>query len=144
MQILAYNRAVKDLNGLSIDEFRTALGQTFEIEPSGQAKPTGKHEIGLYLDGAWSTLRPKPGAIDSDDAIKQLDVSILQDHALAPVLGIDDPRRSKRVAFVGGIRGTGELEKLVDGGEFACAFSMYPTSIEDLMTIADGGGIMPP
>ena len=144
MQILAYNRVVKDLNGLSIDEFRTALGQAFEIEPSGQSKPTGKHEIGLYLEGAWSTLRPKPDTIDPDDAIKQLDVSILQDHALAPVLGIDDPRRSKRVAFVGGIRGTGELEKLVDGGEFACAFSMYPTSIEDLMTIADGGGIMPP
>ena len=144
MQILAYNRAVRDLNGQTIGEFCAALGQAFEIEASGQAAPTGKHEVGLYLDGQWSTLRPKPSAIDPNDAIKQLDVSILQDHALAPILGIDDPRRSKRIAFVGGIRGTGELEKLVDSGEFACAFSMYPTSIEDLMTIADGGGIMPP
>jgi len=144
MQILAYNRAVRDLNGLTVDEFKAALGQAFEIEASGQAEPTGKHEIGLYLDGQWSTLLPKPIAVDTDDSIKQLDVSILQDHALAPILGIDDPRRSKRVVFVGGIRGTGELEKLVNSGEFACAFSMYPTSIEDLMSIADGGGIMPP
>ena len=144
MQILAYNRAVRDLNGLTVDEFKAALGQAFEIEASGQAEPTDKHEIGLYLDGQWSTLLPKPIAVDTDDSIKQLDVSILQDHALAPILGIDDPRRSKRVVFVGGIRGTGELEKLVNSGEFACAFSMYPTSIEDLMSIADGGGIMPP
>ena len=89
-------------------------------------------------------MRPKPSAIDFEDAIKQLDVSILQDYVLATILGIDDPRRSKRITFVGGIRGTSELEKLVDSGEFACAFSMFPTSIDDLMAIADSGGIMPP
>ena len=144
VQILAYNRAVRDLNGHSADEFLAALGQAFDIEDSGQAKPGGKHEICLYLGGRWRTLRPKAGSIDPDDPIKQLDVSILQDQALAPLLGIDDPRTSKRIAFVGGIRGTGELEKLVDSGVFACAFSLSPTSIGDLMRIADGGGIMPP
>jgi len=144
VQILAYNRAVRDLNGHSADEFLAALGQAFDIEDSGQAKPGGKHEICLCLGGRWRTLRPKAGSIDPDDPIKQLDVSILQDQALAPLLGIDDPRTSKRIAFVGGIRGTGELEKLVDSGVFACAFSLSPTSIGDLMRIADGGGIMPP
>jgi len=144
MQILAYNRVVRDLNDQSSDEFLAALGQAFDIEESGSATPGGKHEICLYLEGLWRTLRPKPSAIDPDDPIKQLDVSILQDQALAPLLGIDDPRRNERIAFVGGIRGTGELEKRVDSGEFACSFSLYPTSIEDLMSIADGGGIMPP
>ena len=144
VQILAYNRAVRDLNGQSPEEFLAALGQAFDIEDSGQAKPGGKHEICLCLGGRWRTLRPKAGSIEPDDPIKQLDVSILQDQALAPLLGIDDPRTSKRIAFVGGIRGTGELEKLVDSGVFACAFSLSPTSIGDLMRIADGGGIMPP
>ena len=144
VQILAYNRAVRDLNGQSPEEFLAALGHAFSIKESGQAEPNVKHEICLYLEGKWQTLRPKESSIDPDDSIKQLDVSILQDHALAPLLGIDDPRRGKRIAFIGGIRGTGELEKLVDSGEFACAFSMYPTGIEDLMSIADGGGIMPP
>ena len=144
VQILAYNRAVRDLNGRSPEVFLGALGQAFDIEDSGLAKPKGKHEICLYLEGRWRTLRPKASSIDPDNPINQLDVSILQDHALRPLLGIDDPRRSERIAFVGGIRGTGELVKLVDDGEFACAFSMHPTSIEDLMSIADGGGIMPP
>ena len=144
VQILAYNRAVRDLNGQSADEFLAALGQAFDIGESDQAKLGGKHEICLYLEGRWLTLRPKVGLIDPDDSIKQLDVSILQDHALAPLLGIDDPRISKRIAFVGGIRGTAELEKIVESGEFACAFSLSPTSIEDLMKIADDDGIMPP
>tara|TARA_Y100000588_G_scaffold158961_1_gene172871 strand:- start:46 stop:1263 length:1218 start_codon:yes stop_codon:yes gene_type:complete len=144
VQILAYNRAVRDLNGHSADEFLAALGQAFDVEESGQAQPVGKHEICLYLGGRWRTLRPKASSINPDDPIKQLDVSILQDRVLAPLLGIDDPRTSKRIAFVGGIRGTGELEKLVESGDFACAFSLAPTSIEDLMSVADGGGIMPP
>ena len=144
VQILAYNRAVRDLNGHSADEFLAALGQAFDVEERGQAQPVGKHEICLYLGGRWRTLRPKASSINPDDPIKQLDVSILQDRVLAPLLGIHDPRTSKRIAFVGGIRGTGELEKLVESGEFACAFSLAPTSIEDLMSVADGGGIMPP
>ena len=89
-------------------------------------------------------MRPKSSIIDSSDPIKQLDVSILQDHILAPIFGIEDPRVSKRIAFVGGIRGFMELEKQVDSEEFSCAFSLFPTSIKDLMSIADGGGIMPP
>ena len=144
MQILAYNRVLKDLNGLNIEEVYKMLGQIFEIELKGRSEPLSKHEIGFYINGHWNTLRPKSSVIDSSDPIKQLDVSILQDHILAPIFGIEDPRISKRIAFVGGIRGTRELEKQVESGEFACAFSLFPTSIEDLMNIADGGGIMPP
>ena len=129
---------------MSSKDLYKVLGQTFEIEVSGTSVPLSKHEIGFYIGGQWSTLRPKQSVIDHDDPIGQLDVSILQDYALAPVFGIEDPRLSKRIAFVGGIRGAVELEKQVDSGEFACAFSLFPTSIEDLMTIADGGGIMPP
>ena len=144
MQILAYNRVLRDLNGLNIDGIYKLIGQTFEIELSGRSEPLSKHEIGFYINGQWNTLRPKSSVIDSSDPIKQLDVSILQDYVLAPIFGIEDPRISKRIAFVGGIRGVRELEKQVDSGAFACAFSLFPTSIEDLMNIADGGGIMPP
>jgi uncharacterized protein (DUF1015 family) len=96
------------------------------------------------MNRRWHTLTFKPKLVAGKDAIEQLDVSLLQDLVLAPVFGVDDPRTSKKINFVGGIRGTAELEKLVDGGEYACAFSMFPTSIEDLMSIADAGGIMPP
>ena len=144
MQILAYNRVVRDLNGLNIDQILKLIGQKFEIELNGRSKPLGKHEIGFYINGQWKTLRPKSSVIDSGDPIKQLDVSILQDYILDPIFGIEDPRISKRIAFVGGIRGVKELEKQVESGEFACAFSLFPTSIEDLMNIADAGGIMPP
>ncbi|MAD24633.1 MAG: hypothetical protein CMO44_10735 [Verrucomicrobiales bacterium] len=144
MQILPYNRVVRDLNGLSLEEIHNSLGKVFEIELNGRSEPLNKHEIGLYINGQWKTLRPKSSIIDSSDPIKQLDVSILQDHILAPIFGIEDPRVSKRIAFVGGIRGVRELEKQVDSKEFECAFSLFPTSIKDLMSIADGGGIMPP
>ena len=144
MQILPYNRVVRDLNGLSLEEIHISLGKVFEIELNGRSEPLNKHEIGLYINGQWKTLRPKSSIIDSSDPIKQLDVSILQDHILAPIFGIEDPRVSKRIAFVGGIRGVRELEKQVDSKEFECAFSLFPTSIKDLMSIADGGGIMPP
>ena len=144
MQILAYNRVVRDLNGLNIDQIFKLIGQKFEIEMNGRSEPLGKHEIGFYINGQWKTLRPKSSVIDSGDPIKQLDVSILQDYILDPIFGIEDPRISKRIAFVGGIRGVKELEKKVESGEFACAFSLFPTSIEDLMNIADAGGIMPP
>tara|TARA_B100001559_G_scaffold84264_1_gene70063 strand:- start:17411 stop:18628 length:1218 start_codon:yes stop_codon:yes gene_type:complete len=144
MQILPYNRVVRDLNGLSIEEVHNSLGKVFEIKLNGRSEPLNKHEICLYINGQWKTLRPKSSIIDSSDPIKQLDVSILQDHILAPIFGIEDPRVSKRIAFVGGIRGVMELEKQVDSEEFSCAFSLFPTSIKDLMSIADGGGIMPP
>ena len=110
----------------------------------GGATPTRKHELGLYLGGQWHTLRFLPRFTAATDAMETLDVTLLQKLVLGPLFGIADPRTSKRINFVGGIRGTAELEKLVTSGEYACAFSLFPTSIEDLMTIADAGGIMPP
>jgi len=144
MQILPYNRVLKDLNGLSPDTLLQTLSTVFDIKSGGDPKPTRKHELALFLGGKWSTLTFKPQFAVSPDPIEQLDVTILQKQVLAPVFGIDDPRTSKRINFVGGIRGTAELEKLVNSGEYACALSMFPTSIEDLMSIADAGGIMPP
>jgi uncharacterized protein (DUF1015 family) len=135
---------LKDLNGHARDVLLQKLAAVFDITPGGVAKPQRKHDLALYLGGQWSALTVKPALTRSADPIEGLDVSILQRHVLAPVFGIDDPRTSKRINFVGGIRGTAELEKLVDSGEYACAFSMYPTSIEDLMRIADAGGVMPP
>src|SRR6185295_1018603 len=111
---------------------------------SGLAKPTRQHHLGLFLDNAWHTLTFREHFFRTKDPIEKLDVTLLQKFVLAPLFGIDDPRTSTRIQFVGGIRGTSELESLVKSGECACAFSMFPTSIEDLMAIADAGGIMPP
>jgi uncharacterized protein (DUF1015 family) len=144
MQILPYNRVLKDLNGLSPGQLLEKLAGVFEITRPGAAAPSRKHELGLYLDGQWHTLRFRQHVTAVADAFETLDVTLLQRHVLEPLFGIADPRTSKRVNFVGGIRGTPELEKLVNRGEYACAFSLFPTSIEDLMTIADAGGIMPP
>jgi uncharacterized protein (DUF1015 family) len=145
MQILPYNRVLKDLNGLTPDQLMEKLDGVFVIQKnSGAAKPNQKHFLGLYLGGQWHTLSFREHFARTSDPIEKLDVTLLQKYVLAPVFGIDDPRTSKRINFVGGIRGTAELEKLVNSGEYACAFSMFPTSIEDLMTIADAGGIMPP
>ena len=143
MQILPYNRVLKDLNGHTPEQLLKKLADVFDIKP-GTASPRAKHEMGFYFKGQWYTLNFKPQHTATQDPIEGLDVTILQKQVLAPVFGIDDPRTSKRINFVGGIRGTGELEKLVNSGEYACAFSMFPTSIEDLMSIADAGGIMPP
>jgi len=144
MQILPYNRVLKDLNGLTPEQLLKKLAAVFEITSGGNAQPAHKHELGFYFQGAWRTLHFQPQFTASNDPIERLDVTILQKQILAPVFGIDDPRTSKKINFVGGIRGTAELEKLVNSGEYACAFSMFPTSIEDLMSIADAGGIMPP
>lgn len=144
MQILPYNRVLKDLNGHSPEQLKEKLANVFKITPADFPKPERKHELGFYLNGKWSTLAFRSQFTGTTDPIEQLDVTLLQQHVLAPIFGIDDPRTSKRVSFVGGIRGTTELEKLVNSGDYACAFSMFPTSIEDLMTIADAGGIMPP
>ncbi|MFZ9937310.1 MAG: DUF1015 domain-containing protein, partial [Luteolibacter sp.] len=144
MKILAYNRALKDLNGHSPEDLLAELGRVFEVAENTDPVPGGKHELAFYLAGQWRGLTFKPEFTIGRSAIDLLDVSLLQTEVLAPLFGIDDPRTSKRIAFVGGIRGTAELEKLVDSGEFACAFSMFPTGIEDLMEIADAGGIMPP
>jgi uncharacterized protein (DUF1015 family) len=144
MQILPYNRVLKDLNGLTPAELLKKLEEVFNIIRLGVATPTRKHELGIFMNRRWHTLTFKPKLTAGKDPIEQLDVSLLQNLVLAPLFGIDDPRTSKKINFVGGIRGTAELEKLVNGGEYACAFSMFPTSIEDLMSIADAGGIMPP
>jgi len=144
MQILPYNRVLKDLNGNSPADMLDILGLIFAIDPQGQPTPGGKHQLGLYIGGKWHTLAFRNKYLQSNDPMENLDVTLLQKNVLEPIFGIDDPRTSKRISFVGGIRGTGELEKLVNSGEFACAFSMFPTDIDDLMAIADAGGIMPP
>lgn len=139
-----YNRVVKDLNGMTKEGFLAAVHQDFVVESvDGQVKPAKKHTFGMYLDGAWYRLTAKPGTFDEGDPVGRLDVDILQHNLLTPVLGIGDPRKDNRIQFVGGIRGLGELEKMVDG-DFAVAFSLYPTTIDDLMNIADSGKTMPP
>jgi uncharacterized protein (DUF1015 family) len=144
MKILAYNRVLKDLNGHAPDDMLAALGRVFDIAAGANPVPAKKHELAFYLGGQWHGLTFKPELTTGRSAIEQLDVSLLQTEVLAPLFDIQDPRTSRRISFVGGIRGTAELEKLVDSGGFACAFSMFPTGIEDLMDIADAGGIMPP
>lgn len=144
LRILPYNRVLKDLNGLDGSQLLKKLEAIFEITPNGAAEPSSKHQLGLYREGRWHSLRFRSEWTAGQSGIDGLDVTLLQKHVLGPVFGIDDPRTSKRIQFVGGIRGTPELEKLVNSGEYACAFSMFPTGIEDLMTIADAGGIMPP
>ena len=131
MQILPYNRVLKDLNGLTPDALLAKLATIFDIQPGGPAKPAQKHELALFLGGQWRTLRFRPQFTATDDPIERLDVTLLQKHVLAPLFGIDDPRTSKRISFVGGIRGTAELEKLVNAGEYSCAFSMFPTRSEE-------------
>jgi uncharacterized protein (DUF1015 family) len=143
MQILPYNRVLKDFNSLTTEQLQKKLKVVFSIK-GGSPSPKAKHEFGFYFQGKWSTLTLKAMFTAAKDPIEGLDVTILQKQVLAPIFGIDDPRTSNRINFVGGIRGTAELEKLVDRGDYGCAFSLFPTSIEDLMTIADAGGIMPP
>ncbi len=144
MQILDYNRVIRDLNGLSPQEFRDRVGETFAVEPAdGQVRPRQPAELGMYLDGAWYRLT-LPAERIPDDPVARLDVSLLADHLIEPILGISDPRTDERIDFVGGIRGLGELEQRVDSGEMAVAFALHPTSMEDLMAVADAGEVMPP
>lgn len=147
LHIMDYNRVVKDLNGNSKDEFITKIKEKFEVEEyneKGSLKPEKAHTFGMYLDNKWYLITAKNEIIDENDPVKVLDVSILQEYLLTPILGIGDPRTDKRIDFVGGIRGLEELEKRVDSGEMTVAFSMYPTSMEQLMNIADADKIMPP
>jgi uncharacterized protein (DUF1015 family) len=144
MQILPYNRVLKNLNGKTPQQLLETLKEIFLLSPGGKPAPAAKHQLALYLAGQWHTATFHKKYLASADAIENLDVTLLQKHVLGPIFGVDDPRTSKQISFVGGIRGTAELERLVNSGEFACAFSMFPTSISDLMDIADAGGIMPP
>lgn len=144
LQIFDYNRVIKDLNGLDETEFLKELSLAFEIEkiPEGSYRPERKHIFSMYLKGCWYKLTAKESIV-SDHVIKGLDVSILQDHVLEPLLGIHDPRTDRRIDFVGGIRGLGELKRRVDDN-MAVAFALYPASMEDLLTVADENEIMPP
>lgn len=144
--IMDYNRVVKDLNGLSNEEFMTQVKEKFDIEEyngEGQYKPTEKHSFGMYLNNKWYKLTAKEGIYDENDPVDRLDVSILQKNLLHPILGIENPRTDKRIDFVGGIRGLEELERRVSK-DMEIAFSMYPTTMEDLLSIADAGEVMPP
>ncbi len=145
MQILGYNRVVKDLNGHSADDILQKLGTVGKVTNLHIGRnPMHKGEVTFYLDGRWHALTWKPELQHGPDAVSRLDVSVLQEHVLTPMLAIGNPRTDKRISFVGGIRGIQELERLVRSHEYAIAFAMYPTSIEELMAIADEGGLMPP
>jgi len=146
LTIIDYNRLVKDLNGLSNSEFISKLEKGFVVTEKGKLiyKPNRLHQFSMYLDGKWYSLVAKPDTYNDDDPIDVLDVNILTKQVLEPILGIDDLRRSKRIDFVGGIRGLGELQKRVDSGEMKVAFALYPVSMKQLIDIADSGKIMPP
>ena len=144
MKILPYNRVVRDLNGLSAAAFLAKLGEKFNMLPGGRDTPSRPREFCLFLDGRWHVLEARAGIYDLADPIASLDVSILQTNILAPLLGIQDPRTDKRIDFVGGIRGPAELEKRVRSGQFKLAFSLFPTTIDQLFSVADSGKVMPP
>ena len=143
LKIMDYNRVVKDLNGLSQDAFLARVRERFEVAPSAHRAAQAPTTFGMYLGGAWYELKAKPGTYPADDPVRGLDVSILQENLLNPILGIDDPRTNTRIDFVGGIRGMDELERRVKAG-CAVAFSVYPTSLTQLMSVADAGEVMPP
>ena len=144
LHIMDYNRVIKDLNGLSADEFLEKLEKQFSIEKKQKAyRPESLHDFGLYLNKQWFKLTAKDSSY-TQDPLGVLDITILQEHILTPILGIEDQRTDKRIDFVGGIRGLAELEKRVDSGEMQLAISLYPVSIEQLFSIADSGNTMPP
>jgi len=146
LHIMDYNRVVKSLNGHTEEELFEALDQIFTVERIGDRKykPRKKGEIGMYFDGRWYKLTIRPEKVDNSDPVNSLDTAFLQNNLLRPFFGIEDPRTSDEIDFIGGIRGLNELERLVDSGRFKVAFAMYPTSIEELMAIADSGRVMPP
>lgn len=146
LTIIDYNRVVKDLNGLTVEEFLKALEEDFIVEKKGKeiCKPDHLHNFSMYLGGEWYSLEARKGRYDDSDPIGVLDVTILSDLVLDKILGIKDLRTDKRIDFVGGIRGLGELSKRVDSGEMAVAFALYPVSMKQIVDIADSGNIMPP
>jgi uncharacterized protein (DUF1015 family) len=145
MTIMPYNRVVQDLNGRSVAEFMARVAERFDVTPiPGALSPTQRHQFGMYLAGKWYQLIARDGSFAEDDAVAAMDVSILQDNLLSPVLGVRNPRTDQRIHFVGGIRGVEELERVVNSGEYQVAFSLFPTSIEELMSLADDDKIMPP
>ncbi|MSN24560.1 MAG: DUF1015 family protein [Geobacter sp.] len=145
LNIMPYNRAVRDLNGRSPEDFIEQLKNSFEVVKSAtQVVPAARHQFGMYLDGCWYDLQAKSTIVNEKDTVDRLDVSILQNNLLSPLLGINNPRTDKRIHFVGGIRGNDELVRLVDSGDYAVAFALHPTSISELIELADQDQIMPP
>lgn len=147
LKIIDYNRVVKDLNGLTPEQFMTALEEDFTVTPyegEGECHPSHLHNFSMYLGGKWYSMETKPGRYDDNDPIGVLDVTILSNLVLDKILGIKDLRTDKRIDFVGGIRGLGELSRRVDSGEMKVAFALYPVSMKQLTDIADSGNIMPP
>jgi uncharacterized protein (DUF1015 family) len=146
LRIIDYNRVVKDLNGLTAADFLKKLEKSFVINEKGRQiyKPKALHEFSMYLEGSWYSLKAKEGTYNDNDPIGVLDVTVLTNQILSPILDIQDLRRSKRIDFIGGIRGLGELSKRVDSGEMKVAFALYPVSMQQLISIADSGNIMPP
>jgi uncharacterized protein (DUF1015 family) len=146
LKIIDYNRVIKDLNGHSKEEFMNRLVDKFAIQDMGTEiyTPASLHEFSMYIDGHWYKMNAMPGTYNDNDPINILDVNVLSNHVLNDVLGITDLRTSKRIDFIGGIRGLSELKKRVDSGEMAVAFALYPVSMEQLINIADSGNIMPP
>ncbi|HAM09813.1 MAG: hypothetical protein A2X05_18555 [Bacteroidetes bacterium GWE2_41_25] len=146
LRIMDYNRTIKDLNGLTPEELLASLGKSFVVQEKGTKiyTPSTLHNFSMYLGGKWYSLTAKEGTYDDNDPIGVLDVTILTNHILSPILDIQDLRRSKRIDFVGGIRGPAELKKRVDSGEMKVAFALFPVSMKQLITIADSGNIMPP
>jgi uncharacterized protein (DUF1015 family) len=145
MRIMDYNRVVRDLNGMTPADFLARVGERFVVNPAADGvKPEKPGVVGMYLAGRWYRLEIDPKLIPAADPVRRLDVSLLSDQLLAPILGIGDLRRDKRIDFVGGIRGREELERRVDSGEMAVAFAMHATQMSDLMAVADSGQVMPP
>ncbi len=144
MKILAYNRAVQDLKGRTPQQFIEEVSKKFSVEKTGTKEPSGNQEFSMYVGSDWYTIKPLAGTFPGDDPVKSLDASILQENLLQPLLGVENPRTAAHIKFVGGIRGTAELEKLVDSGRYSVAFSMFPTSVDQLIAVADSGNVMPP
>ena len=144
LQILPYNRVVRDLNGLSQSDFLAAVRKEFVVTDNAGPAPSERGRWSMYLDGKWYGLKLASDTPVAEGSVASLDVSILQDRLLDPILGIKDLRTDKRIDFVGGLRGTAELERLVNEGNSAIAFSLYPTTIEELLRVSDAGDVMPP
>lgn len=145
LRIMGYNRVVRDLNGLTPEAFLQRVADRFLISANGAGRsPERVHEFGMYMGGVWRCLTARAEILRDDDLVGGLDVSLLQDHLLAPILGIRDPRADARVDFIGGVRGMGALAALVDGGRFAVAFSLFPPTVGQMMAVADAGMVMPP
>jgi len=144
MQILAYNRVVRDTKGRTPAEIREAIGKVLDLSPADRPEPSGPLSFGVFLEGSWWRARVRPGSFDPRDPVASLDCSILQDQVLQPIFGIDDPRRDTNVDFVGGIRGAKELERRVDEEGWSVAFHLFPTRVDQVMDVSDAGQIMPP